>query len=189
MSKKNDKPTDIYGFKCPKCTDGIIRISQKEYDLPDEDKMLIIKLQCDKCNFLKTDIIPMTTRTDPGLSKLKITEESDLQSKIYRSPLAKIEIPELELSVEPGPSAEFYFTNVEGVLLRFEKAVYTYINSLEQNDPEKSEIKSILYDLKKAIKGDFPFTLIIEDPGGGSYIIPVNKEKFSFSKLEIYNDD
>jgi len=185
MSENNFDINETYELKCPKCKKGTINISQTEYDLPDEDKMLIIKLECDNCSFSKNDIIPLTTRTDPGRAELRVTEESDLQSKIYRSPSAKLEIPELELIVNPGPSADFYFTNVEGILFRFENAVSTYINSLEEGDPEKKQIIEILNDLQKAKNGDLPFTLIIEDPGGGSYIIPENKEKYTFKKLEI----
>lgn len=189
MSEENIKLKEIYEIKCPNCKDGMIQIFQTEYDLPDEDKMLFIKLKCDSCNFLKTDVIPMTARTEPGRSILKVTEEADLQSKIYRSPSAKLKIPELELIVNPGPHAEFYFTNIEGILHRFENAVITYKNSLEKEDPERDEILSILEDLGKAMKGEFPFTLIIEDPGGGSYIIPQKKEKYNFTKLDISKEE
>lgn len=184
MSEDNIGINEIYEFKCPKCEKGTIHIFQTEYDLPDEDKMLIIKLECDNCSFSKNDIIPLTTRTDPGRTELQVTGESDLQSKIYRSPSAKLEIPELELIVNPGPYADFYFTNVEGILLRFENAVSTYKNSLEEGDLEKKHVIEILNDLQKAKNGELSFTLIIEDPGGGSYIIPENKEKCTFKKLD-----
>lgn len=189
MSDETRDSNESYEFRCPKCKDGLIHISQTEYDLPDEDKMLIIKLECDNCSFLKRDIIPMTARTEPGRSILKVKEEVDLKSKIYRSPSAKLEIPELELMVNPGPYADFYFTNVEGILLRFEKAVNTYKNSLEDIDPERNEVIEILKELKDAMAGEKSFTLIIEDAGGGSYIIPENKERYSFEKLDILEEN
>ncbi|TXT66859.1 MAG: ZPR1 zinc-finger domain protein [Promethearchaeota archaeon] len=184
MSDETRYSNESYEFRCPKCKEGLIQISQTEYDLPDEDKMLIIKLECSKCDFLKTDIIPMTARTEPGRSILKVKEEADLRSKIYRSPSAKLEVPELELMVNPGPYADFYFTNVEGILLRFEKAVTTYKNSLNETDPKKKEVITLLNDMKKAMNGQMPFTLIIEDTGGGSYIIPENKQNYKFLKLD-----
>ena len=104
----------------------MIEITKTEYDLPDEDKMLILKFECNNCNFHKNDIIPLTTRIEPGISSLKVTKESDLKSKIYRSPTGKLEIPELEVIVTPGPSAQFYFTNIQGILMRFEDAVNIY---------------------------------------------------------------
>ncbi len=187
MSKYSSEPEEQFSFKCPSCKEGLIKIFKNIYDLPDEDKMLIIKFECNKCNFYNNDIIPLTSRLEAGISKLKITNEGDLKSKIYRSPTAKLEIPELQLVVEPGPNADFYFTNVQGILYRFENAVLIHKNSLDSEDPEKQEIEDILNDLRKAINGNFTFTLIITDNAGGSYIIPEDDSKFSFSKLDVSN--
>ncbi len=170
-------------LRCPKCKEGIIEISKTIYNLPDNDKMLLIKLECNKCDFINKDIIPITTRTEPGISQLKITNEKDLISKVYRSPTAKIEIPELELEAEPGPAAPFYFTNIEGILNRFEKAVISYKNALVADQLETKDIDVILENIKKAYDGNFSFTLKIIDQSGGSYIIPEDKSKYSFIKL------
>ena len=175
---------DDFSIKCPACTHGNITINNTVYDLPDEDKMLILKFECDKCSFLKNDIIPLTTNTDSGIMTLEVTNEADLKSKIYRSPMGKIEIPELELLVEPGPRADFYYTNVQGILFRFENAVLIYRNNLEEDDPEKNEIDELLSNLKQAMDGKFQFTLIITDPQGGSYIIPHDKSKYTFERIE-----
>jgi len=184
MSEKAKKTEENYSFKCPACNKGNILISKTIYDLPDEDKMLILKFECEICNFSKNDVIPLTTRMDPGIMTLKITNEKDLNSKIYRSPVGKIEIPELELIVEPGPSADFYYTNVEGILLRFERAVSIYYNDLDKEDPQFTEIEEVLNDLNKAIKGEFEFSLIITDPEGGSYIIPEDPSKYTFEDIQ-----
>src|SRR4030043_1426317 len=118
MSEKaKETEEDFIGFKCPACKEGDITVKKAEYDMPDKDKMLIIKFECNKCNYYKNDIIPLTTRTESGIMTLRITNEEDLKSKVYRSPTAKLEIPELELQVEPGPSSSFYYTNIEGILL------------------------------------------------------------------------
>jgi ZPR1-related zinc finger protein len=184
MSEKAKKSTEDYSFKCPACKKGNLVISKTIYQLPDEDKMLIIKFECNNCKFNKNDIIPLTTRISPGIMTLKISSEEDLKSKIYRSPVGKLEIPELELIVEPGPSADFYYTNVEGILYRFEKAVSIFYNSLDKQDAQLPEIEEILKNLEKAINGKFEFTLIITDFEGGSYIIPEDKSKYSFEEIK-----
>lgn len=184
MSEKAKDSEQDYSFKCPVCKKGNLIISKTIYELPDEDKMLILKFECDTCKFNKNDIIPLTTRMNPGIMTLKITSEKDLKSKIYRSPVGKLEIPELELIVEPGPSAEFYYTNVEGILYRFERAVSIFFNSLDKNDALKPEIEEILKNLENAIKGKFKFTLLITDTEGGSYIIPEDKSKYSFEEIK-----
>ena len=184
QEKKKNTEEKVTDFTCPACKDGNIVINKIIYDLPDKDKMLILKFKCNRCEFEKNDIILLTTRMDAGIISLKITEENDLKSKIYRSPTGNLEIPELDLKVEPGPSAEFYYTNVEGILLRFERAVSIYLDNLEDDDPEKSEIKETLNDLQKAMKGQLEFTLKIADPSGGSYIIPEDSSKYTFEKIE-----
>ncbi len=188
MSDKAKNTEEIFSFKCPACKDGTIKIFKTTYKLPDEDKMLILKFECDKCNYHTNDVIPLTTRMDSGIMTLKITSENDLKSKIYRSPVGKLEIPELELIVEPGPSAQFYYTNVEGILVRFERAVSIYKNSLDENDPQIQEIGDLLKDLDCAINGKFKFTLKITDPEGGSYIIPENKANYTFERIKNNNN-
>lgn len=183
MSDKPNEAIENLSFKCPSCETGLIELHKIVYDIPDGDKMLIIKFECNNCDFTQNDVIPLTTRLDPGILTLRVTDEKDLRSKVYRSPTAKLEIPELELMVNPGPNADFYYTNVEGILLRFENAVTIYKNNMEDEDPQKLEINEILNDLAKAIKGQFKFTLKIIDPGGGSYIIPHDESKYKFERL------
>ena len=184
MSENAKETEEEFSFKCPSCKNGTITINKTIYDSKDGDKMLILKFECAECNFTKNDIIPMATNMIPGIITLKVKSENDLKSKIYRSPTGKLEIPELELQVEPGPRADFYFTNVEGILLRFEKAVKIYKNSLVDTDPQFKEIEEILEDLYKAIKGEFAFTLKITDPVGGSYIIPQIDTGYAFEELK-----
>ncbi|KKM98380.1 hypothetical protein LCGC14_1158560 [marine sediment metagenome] len=182
MSERAKNSEKYFSFNCPACKQGKITIKKTTYDLPDGDKMLILKFECNICNFHNNDIIPLTTNRKPGITSLKVTEEEDLKSKIYRSPLGKLEIPELELIVEPGPGADFYYTNVEGILFRFEAAVSIYRKNLEENDPQVKEIDDILKNLKKAMEGKFKFTLKITDLQGGSYIIPQDESKYSFER-------
>ena len=185
MESENRNSEELdFSFKCPSCNKGKIKISKTTYDVPDGDKMLLIKFECNNCEYSNNDIIPLTINSAPGIMTLRISNEKDLKSKIYRSPVGRLEIPELELFVEPGPNADFYYTNVEGILFRFENAVSIYRKNLEKDDNQTGEIDSILQDLHKALEGEFEFTLIITDPGGGSYIIPEDESKYSFKKLE-----
>ena len=186
MSEKAKEAEEVFTFSCPSCKQGLIKINKTIYDLQDGDKMLILKFECDKCRFSANDIIPMSTSMKPGIITLNVENERDLKSKIYRSPTGKLEIPELELVVNPGPRADFYFTNVQGILFRFESAVKIYRKNIEE-DAEGKEIDIILENLNKALKGEFPFTLIITDLSGGSYIIPQDETRYSFEPKE-YED-
>ncbi|MBY9003114.1 MAG: ZPR1 zinc finger domain-containing protein [Candidatus Lokiarchaeota archaeon] len=184
MSEKAKEMEEEFSFKCPTCTNGTIKLTKTVYDMTDGDKMLIVKFECNECMFTTNDVIPLTTRIEPGIISLQVTNESDLKSKIYRSPVGILEIPELEVLVEPGPRADFYYTNVEGILERFQNAVQIYRNSLDGDHEKQKEIDEILNNISKAIKGDFKFTLVITDTGGGSYIIPQDESKYSYQKLD-----
>ena len=183
MSEKAKQTEEEFFFQCPACKKGTISIKKTIYDLPDKDKMLIIKFDCNNCNYSNNDIIPLTTNFKPGIITLKVRDETDLKSKIYRSPVGKLEIPELDLVVEPGPSATFYYTNIEGILLRFENAVSIYKKNLEKNDPQCDEIDELSKNIQEALKGKFKFTLKITDTGGGSYIVPERKSNYSFKPI------
>jgi len=184
MSEKAKEMEEEFSFKCPICNSGTIEITKTVYDMTDGDKMLIVKFECNKCTFIKNDVVPLTTRIEPGIISLQVMNENDLKSKVYRSPIGILEIPELEVSVEPGPRADFYYTNIEGILERFQKAVQIYRNDLDENEEKQREIDEILNNIDKAMKGDFNFTLKITDTGGGSYIIPQDESKYSFQKID-----
>jgi C4-type Zn-finger protein len=90
MSERAEKTEINYSFKCPICNEGKIEISKVTYDVPDGDKILIIKFECNLCNYSNNDIIPLTTNFAPGIMKLKVSNEDDLKSKIYRSPVTRV---------------------------------------------------------------------------------------------------
>ncbi|MFX1238358.1 MAG: ZPR1 zinc finger domain-containing protein [Promethearchaeota archaeon] len=188
MSEKAKKNEEDFSFKCPSCTKGIIKIQKTIYDSQDGDQILILKYECNDCGYLTKDVVPLSSKMKPGVILMRIKNEKDLGSMLYRSPTGKLEIPELELVVEPGPKADFYLTTIEGILFKFESAVKIYKNSLEYNDPEFTRVSKIIDDLQEAKKGKFPFTLKITDNAGGSYIMPQDETQYSFEPLNNDNE-
>ena len=78
MSEKSKNEEIEFSFKCPSCVKGIIKILKTTYDVPDGDKMLLIKFECNTCNFTNNDIIPLTTHNTPGKMTLRVSNEKDL---------------------------------------------------------------------------------------------------------------
>ncbi|MBN1801228.1 MAG: ZPR1 zinc finger domain-containing protein [Candidatus Lokiarchaeota archaeon] len=180
-----EREEDDFSFNCPSCRSGVIKIQKTIYDSHDGDQILILKYECSDCGYISKDVVPVSSKMKPGIISMKINKENDLKSKLYRAPTAKIEIPEFELVMEPGPNADFYFTNVEGVLRRFESAVKIYRNNLQKDDPQIPEIDFIILNLQKALEGKFPFTLKITDLSGGSYIVPQEDTPYEFEPKNI----
>ncbi|MHA1150256.1 MAG: ZPR1 zinc finger domain-containing protein [Promethearchaeota archaeon] len=183
MSEEAKKTEEDFSLKCPVCADGIIQIHKAIYKAVDGDKLLILRFECQKCDYLKNDIIPIETDMKPGILTLRVENEEDLKSKIFRSSGAELKIPELELEIKPGPSAQFYFTNIEGVLDRFLQAAKIIKRDIKDDKIAIREIDQAINEIQNAMDGKIPFTLKITDPNGGSYIIPKSKSKYSFEEI------
>jgi zinc finger protein len=82
-------------------------------------------------------------------------------------------LPDFGIDIEPGPSAESFISNVEGVLQRTIPVVESAIRFAETED-QREHGTEVLEMLRKATKGEVPFTLVMEDPAGVSAILPEN---------------
>ena len=168
------------GEKCPGC--GKNTLSQKVYlykEPRSHDELLFFVILCEECNFKKTEIMPLAPSSHVKSNRyvLKIKKPKDLEAKIYRASTGSIEIPELEMVMEPGVQAEFFITNIERILLKFkESCEFLLENSDDQETSDK--IRQKLQDLDDLLAVKREFTVILEDPEGFSYILPkTNKLK------------
>lgn len=123
---------------------------------------------CESCGFRLTDTIILADH-GPIRFEFQVQRADDLYTRVIRSTSGRIEIPELGVTVDPGPACSGFISNVEGVLARVEDAIKTVLLSAEAEERQKA-IEG-LETLASARKGEIPFTLIIEDPSGNSAII------------------
>ena len=90
--------------------------------------------------------------------------------------------PEFGIDVEPGPAAESFVTNVEGVLLRLVPVVESAIRFADL-ESEKERGEDILQMIDKAREGHLAFTIIFEDPAGISGILPDDLSLVKYEEL------
>ncbi len=105
---------------------------------------------------------------------IKIKNPKDLETKIYRASTGSIEVPELEITLEPGIQAEFFITNIERVLLKFKESC----QFLLRNDPEpaaKAVLDRRVQELDECLAVKREFTVVLDDPEGFSYILPLDE--------------
>ncbi len=162
---------------CPACNSKELWIRTVSYKEPlSEDELLLMSIVCKKCGYKKSDIIPMAPSAMVKGNKyiLTITEPGDLESKLFRSPSATIEIPELEITLEPAANADFFLTNVERILMKF-KDICEYMKRDTNDEDITSILNKKIEQIDIFMKGMEKFTLILEDPEKYSYIIPVRK--------------
>ncbi|MFX0099400.1 MAG: ZPR1 zinc finger domain-containing protein [Candidatus Hodarchaeota archaeon] len=145
------------------------------------DEIMIFTTSCDNCNYKKSETMPVkpSKYAKSNHYELKIKTPEDMESKIYRAPSASIEIPSLEMSLEPGIAAEFFITNVEGVLLKFKNACEFLLRD-EDNKDRKKLLEQRIKTLSEYIKGNGMFNLILFDSEGYSYVQPKNEENLHY---------
>ncbi|XP_058094229.1 uncharacterized protein LOC131240169 isoform X2 [Magnolia sinica] len=93
-----------------------------------------------------------------------------LNRQVVKSDSATIKIPELEFEIPPEAQRGTLST-VEGILLRAMDELMALQEERKKVDPETAEaLDQFLMKLKSFAGGDVPFTFILDDPAGNSFI-------------------
>ncbi len=143
----------------------------------------MFSMECPSCNFHHNDVFSAEERK-PARFTLFIDKPDLLRARVVRSGSGTFRLPEFGIDVEPGPAAESFITNVEGVLQRTISVVKTAI-SFAETPEEKAKGAEILANMNRAIEGEFPFTLVIEDPAGLSGVILDDMSQVKYEELSI----
>jgi zinc finger protein len=166
---------------CPSCEEGTLNMRSVLYSIPFFNELAMFSMDCPLCNFKHSDVFSAEQR-NPARFTLKVDDPSLLRARVVRSGSGTFHLPEFGIDVEPGPAAESFITNVEGVLTRVRDVVETAINFAENNE-EKVQGVEILSNIDRAIDGGFTFSLIMEDPMGVSGIILDDMSKIKYEEL------
>ncbi len=140
------------------------------YNVPFFHELAMFTMKCSDCNFAHNDVFSAEERP-PMRWTLRVDDPILLNTRVVRSGSGTIRFPEFGITIEPGPAADSYISNVEGVLYRTRPVVESAIRFAEK-ESEKIRGEEVLDMMISAIKGEFEFTMIIEDPMGVSGILP-----------------
>lgn len=152
---------------CPVCGKEL-NVVTALYDTPYFGKILLTSINC-QCGFRHSDSFSAEIK-EPIRFRLEINSQT-LFSKVVRSTSGTVRIPELGLTMEPGPASQGFITNVEGILMRFQEIVEMAKRWNSDSDEAVRKCDLILDRLKGAMEGRETLTLILEDPYGNSTII------------------
>lgn len=152
-------------------------------DIPHFKEVIIMSFDCASCGFRNNEVkgggaIP-TLGTEV---KLVVSSPEDLKRDVLKSDSAAVSIPELDLELSCGTLGGMY-TTVEGLLTKIHKSLYEQ-NSLQLGDSKRlhhsndskvqssaSNFEAFLDKLLTYSKGEhMPFTVVIRDPLGNSFI-------------------
>jgi len=163
---------------CPLCGTKNLTLTEDEMDIPYFGKTYVFSMSCSNCKYYKSDV-EAEEHKDPCKIVFTIENVEDLKVRVVKSSEATVKIPQMRMSVTPGPSSIGYVSNVEGVIDRFVERIEQEKNSTDEEDVRKNA-KNLLKKIWKVKCGDMPLKIIIEDPSGNSAII---SEKTQVTKL------
>lgn len=164
---------------CPVCNKDTLTLSQEETDIPYFGKTFIFSMVCSNCDYHKSDVEAADMK-DPVKVTFTVENKKDLNVRVVRSSEATVKIPHIG-DMTPGPAAEGFVTNIEGLIERFKKQIEALRDSAEE-DEDRKKAKNMLKKLQRVIWGDEQLKIIIEDPSGNSAII---SDKAVVEKLKV----
>jgi zinc finger protein len=177
-------PEDELAVICPVCEKGRLNITSMLYSVPFFNQLAMFNMECSSCSFVHNDIFS-TEQRKPSRWTLSVDDPLLLRVRVVRSSSGTLRFPEFGIDIEPGPAAESFVTNVEGVLLRLIPVVESAIRFAEK-ESEKQRGAEILEMIENAREGEFTFSIVIEDPAGISGILP---DDLSLVKIEELSQD
>ena len=154
--------------KCPVCGSDKMKVSVYYYDMPKIGPVYFLVGKCMECGYKFVDVYTAESK-GPQRIEFKVEKPDDLNALVLRSARARIEIPELQAELAPGPYSKGFITTVEGVLRRFEDII-NFLCQGAENEISKRECEERKKILKEMLEGKRPFRLIIEDPEGHSKV-------------------
>lgn len=151
------------------------------YSVPFFNELAIFNLECPECGFRHSDVFSAEQRKASRFT-MHVDDVSLLNVRVVRSGSCTYRFLEWGIDVEPGPMAESFITNIEGLLYRVRKVVETAMNFADA-ESEKQRAAEILEEMKSALKGEHSFTLVMEDPSGVSGILPDDMTLVKYEEL------
>lgn len=155
---------------CPICGSKNFATSSMLYSVPYFNELAMFTMKCQECNFAHNDVFSAEERP-PMRWTIKVSDPSLLNTRVVRSGSGTIRFPEFGIDIEPGPAAESFISNIEGVLYRTRPVVESAIRFAEE-EQQRIRGEEVLEMMMSAIRGELDFTMIIEDPMGVSGILP-----------------
>jgi zinc finger protein len=157
---------------CPTCNTEIEYLYTTE-NIPYFSDILIISAICPSCGYKFVDT-QMLKHGEPVRYTYRTTAQEGLAVRVMRSTSASIEIPELGVRIDPGPTCQGFVSNIEGVLDRIIQAIGSAI--IDGDAEERENARVLLDKIARVKRGELSVTVILEDPHGNSVIVADNAE-------------
>uniref|UniRef100_A0A8C9EHE5 Zinc finger protein 259 n=1 Tax=Pavo cristatus TaxID=9049 RepID=A0A8C9EHE5_PAVCR len=163
------QPAEIESL-CMNCfRNGVTRLLLTR--IPFFKEIIVSSFACESCSWSNTEIQSAGRIQEQGVRfALAVASRQDMNREIVKTDCATVRIPELDFEI-PAFSQKGVLTTIEGVIDRA-------VMGLEQDQPVRratdkevaSKIDEFISKLKQLKEVHSPFTFIIDDPSGNSFV-------------------
>ncbi len=153
---------------CPLCHQNSLILNERETEVPYFGKVYLFSMTCDNCRYHKADVEAVEQK-EPCKFTFEISSEEDMKVRVVKSAEATVKIPHIT-TITPGPAAQGFVTNIEGILNRVKYQIEN-IRDNSEDDEDRTKAKNLLKKLLNITWGKEKQKIIIEDPSGNSAII------------------
>ncbi|KAL0234328.1 hypothetical protein PCE1_001364 [Barthelona sp. PCE] len=138
-------------------------------------EIVLSSFKCPHCNFRDSSLINASTIAPNGCEfTLRVAENAELNRRVVKSEFTSVSVPELGLDIPANEHSKGELTTVEGVIMRVGEGIRQDLPYYLVNDPDTAaKFSQFLSRLDALIhqEGEFePFTFIIKDPSGNSFV-------------------
>ncbi|KAK9159614.1 hypothetical protein Syun_005955 [Stephania yunnanensis] len=157
---------------CMRCGEnGITRLLLTR--IPHFREIVLMAFECPHCNERNNEVQFAGELQPRGCCctlKVPVGDQEMLNRQVVKSESASIKIPELDFEIPPEAQRGTLST-VEGILVRAADELQALQDERKKVDPHTAEaLDHFLLKLKSCAVGDAPFTFILDDPAGNSFI-------------------
>jgi zinc finger protein len=176
-----DLDTEIMETPCPVCESKNTKVIHKIMDLPHFPQLWLFNLTCSDCHYKFNDFINLSIK-EPMRYIYHAENKQDYTTKIVRAANGTIRFPQIEAMIEPGPNADGFINNIEGILRDIQGKVRFLLNDSDTQE-ERMKIIEYISMIDEYIEKNKPIDIMVEDPFGNSSIIPADMTKLETIKL------
>ncbi|XP_075695913.1 zinc finger protein ZPR1 [Rhinoderma darwinii] len=166
---EEQQPAEIESL-CMNCyQNGMTRLLLTK--VPFFKEIIVSSFTCDSCCWSNTEIQSAGRILEQGVRfSLSVTNKRDVNREVVKTDYATTRIPEIDFEI-PACTQKGALTTIEGILERT-------IVGLEQEQPHRraeniqvaEKIDAFITKLQSLKDGEIPFTFILDDPSGNSFV-------------------
>ncbi|KAK3065703.1 hypothetical protein LTS18_002502 [Coniosporium uncinatum] len=162
----------------------------KMVSIPHFKQVVIMSTVCERCGYRSNEVKTGGAVPEKGRRiTVSIQGLEDLSRDILKAESCKMSCPELSLSVEAGTLGG-RFTTIEGLLTQVRGDLKSQIFDAQGGGDSMVSDAKVKWDeffgqLDKAVSGETPFTVVLEDPLAGSYVQSMNDDGTPDARMQI----